>query len=91
MQNLSLQKALKKPEVKTLLQQLGDSLGKNFAIFDIGGHCLWGKAQDSQPKVDIYCHQVLMGTITGEFTEHSAEAIAAMLSYIVQTEYEKSS
>lgn len=89
MQNLSLQKILKKPEVKTLLQQLGDSLGKNFAIFDTGGRCLWGKAQDSQPKVDIYCHQVLMGTITGEFTEHSAEAIATMLGYIVQTEYEK--
>ncbi|MBE9197184.1 diguanylate cyclase [Synechocystis sp. LEGE 06083] len=89
MQNFSFQKVLKKPDVKTLLQRLGDSIGKNFAIIDTEDRCLWGNAQGSQAKADIYAHQICLGTVTGDLAPHSAEAIAAVVGYIVQTEYEK--
>ncbi|WP_228015563.1 hypothetical protein [Synechocystis salina] len=91
MQNFSFQKVLKKPEVKTLLQRLDGSVGKNFAIIDTNGLCLWGNAQGSEAKADIYAHQVCLGTVNGDLESDSAEAIAAVVGYIVQTEYEKSS
>ncbi|MBE9174398.1 diguanylate cyclase [Synechocystis salina LEGE 06155] len=89
MPNFSFQKVLNKPEVTTLLQRLNHSLGKNFAIVDAQGRCLWGHAQDSQTKADIYAHQVCLGRVTGDLEPYSAEAIAAVVGYIVQTEYEK--
>ncbi|AIE74362.1 MULTISPECIES: sensor domain-containing diguanylate cyclase [unclassified Synechocystis] len=90
MQNFSLKKVFKKPEIKILLRQLEECCGEKLTIIDTDSHCLWGKnIACSQHKADIYCHEILVGAITGEIAEHSAQAIAIVLGYIVQTEYEK--
>jgi len=89
MENFSFKKVLRKPEIKNLLQQLEGFLGKNFAIVDVDRHALWGEASSSDQGLDIYCHQVLMGKVIGNPSEPHIQAIAMVMSYILQTEYEK--
>ncbi len=89
MQKFSFQKVLRKPEVRAILQQLESSFGGKFAIIDGNNRYLWGEEIISTQKTNIYCYQVLIGVLASDFSDHCAQAIASVVGYILQTEYEK--